>query len=459
MTASESLHTGRMLGPYELLTPLAQGATAQVWAARTTGSHLEKIVAVKVMCVDEADDLDTRSMFIDEAQLVSRIRHPNVASVLDFAEQADVLYIVVEWVEGEPLQILMREAWGGGTGRNTGRPARGVPLPLALRIVKQAAAGLHAAHELCDEAGKPIGLVHRDVSPQNILVGYDGSVKVIDFGVAKATSNLQRTRIGQIKGKLGYMSPEQAMGDRVDRRSDVFALGIVLYQLVAGKHPFRGDSEFATLARIRDKAPAESPREYVPDLPDGLDEVMLCALAKRRDDRFPTMADLWRALERTVPPSAEIDRELGEFVGALLSQRAAKRDQAIRGALGTVRERTGSRPRPVNLSTKALLDDLSAEAPKPAEQAAPAPPRAPPAPSSPAVPVRAAPTKSTRKAAHDEGYSSEPPLTAEPRSPQVSDPVELPGVAGRSYGWLMLAAALLLLALAAAVIWAVGAAR
>ena len=344
MISSGELTAGRSLGQYELLLPLAQGATASVWAARTKGSALEKIVAVKAMLTEFADDVDAESMFLDEARTVARIRHPNVAAVLDFGEEDDALYIVMEWVEGEPLQVLMREARARG----------GIPLPLAVRIVKQAASGLHAAHELCDEAGAPVGLVHRDVSPQNILVGYDGSVKVIDFGVAKASSNMQRTNVGQIKGKVAYMAPEQAVGDPVDRRTDVFALGVVLYQLVTGKHPFRADNEFATLARLRDPHPFEAP-STLSAVPAELDRVMMQALEKRRDRRHATMSDFARALDKALPSTAEEARGLGDLVRSLLSQRAAKKNQAIRDAL----KEGGHDARPVNLSAQ------FEEAPKP----------------------------------------------------------------------------------------------
>jgi len=373
MTEAGELCAGRRLGVYELLVPLAQGATAQVWAARTTGSRLEKIVAVKALLTDLEGDEDVESMFLDEARLCARIRHPNVAAVLDLGEEEDALYIVIEWVEGEPLQVLLREAKGR------------LPLQLAVRIAKLAASGLHAAHELCDEAGKPVGLVHRDVSPQNILIGYDGSVKVIDFGVAKAASNMQRTSVGQIKGKVPYMAPEQAIGDPVDRRSDIFALGVVLYQLVTGTHPFRGDSEFATLAKLRDPHPVESPSKRVPDLPPALEEAMLTALAKRREDRFPTMLDFGRALEKAVPSPRDIDRALGTFVGALLSERATRREAAIREAL---RERTGSDARPVNLGNRPIFDEVAAPAPAPDPVPLVVPPTAPAAAAAPAAPTK-----------------------------------------------------------------------
>ncbi len=413
MVEYRELYAGRKLGRYELLVPLAQGATAQVWAARTIGSHLEKIVAVKAMLTELCGDadMDAESMFLDEARLVSLIRHPNVGTVLDLGEEEDVLYIVMDWIEGEPLQVVMREAKGR------------LPLSLALRIVKQAAAGLHAAHELRDEDGKLVGLVHRDVSPQNVLVGYDGVVKVIDFGVAKAASNLQRTSVGQIKGKVPYMAPEQAVGDKVDRRTDVFALGVVLYQLVTGKHPFRGESEFATLARIRDKKPADSPLRHVPDLPPALAEAMLKALAKQRDDRFATMNDLARALERAVPSASDGDRMLGAYLSELVSERASKREQSIREAL---RERTGTDARPVNLGVRPTLEEGSSgirhvrallDGRVPADEADPAA-----RPSMTGAPASATPLPSSAPAPPIEAPAK--PATAVPPSVPVASPDE-----------------------------------
>jgi serine/threonine-protein kinase len=375
MIETEELYAGKSLGQYELLLALAKGATASVWAARTKGSGLDKIVAVKAMLADLASDIEAESMFLDEARLVSRIRHPNVASVLDLGEEGEALYIVMEWVEGEPLQVLMRDARAHG----------GIPLPLAVRIVKLAASGLHAAHELCDESGKPVGLVHRDVSPQNILVGYDGSVKVIDFGVAKATSNMQRTNVGQIKGKIPYMAPEQAMGVPVDRRTDIFALGVVFYQLVTGQHPFRGENEFATLARLRDEKPAAPPSTLLP-VPRAVEEVMLQVLAKNREQRPASMLELTRMLDRALPSTPDEARALAELMRRVLWQRAAKKNQAIREALASI----GRKGRPVNLSI--FLEDGPPPAPAMPARATstPAMPAAQPV-AAPAPPSHAAP--------------------------------------------------------------------
>ena len=386
MTETDQLYTGRRLGRYELLVPIAEGATAQVWAARMTGSRLEKIVAVKVLSSDLTSDVDAESMFLDEARLISRIRHPNVAAVLDFAEEGELLYIVIEWIEGEPLQVVLREVARSEAHR--------MPLPLAIRVVKLAASGLHAAHELCDDAGKPVGLVHRDVSPGNLMVGYEGVVKVIDFGVAKAASNMQQTRVGQIKGKVAYMAPEQTSGDRVDRRTDVFALGVVLYQLVTGKHPFRGDNEFATMARIRDKNPADPPRVHVPDLPPALEEVMLRALAKPRNERFETMLDFGRGPGgRRSPPPPDVDRTLRRLHG-IRALHSASPSATPPSARPSAPSATGPRPCPSTPSTSPSSRSRSnrrASAPSGIYSTRSSWPAPPPPPPRPAAPPASAP--------------------------------------------------------------------
>jgi serine/threonine-protein kinase len=326
----QELRAGLTLGRYELLVPIAQGGTASVWAARMKGPRgFEKIVAAKVMLSELLDDPDAETMFLDEARLVARIRHPNVAEVLDLGEERGVLFLVMEWVDGEPLTVIAREA----------RAIGGVPLGIALKIAMQACAGLQAAHDLKDDAGHLVGLVHRDVSPQNVLVGHDGQVKVIDFGVAKAASNQLRTSVGQMKGKVAYMAPEQALGEPVDRRTDVFALGVVLYQLLTGKHPFRGDNEFATLGRIRNKEPIEPPKALLPSLPDEVNAIVVKALSKPREGRFQTMTELQRALEKACPAKESGNEELAAFMKSILGGRGEKKRAAIRLAMQRVDEK------------------------------------------------------------------------------------------------------------------------
>lgn len=335
MSTAIDIYPGRTLGRYELLLPIAQGGTASVWAAKMRGPRgFEKIVAIKTVLADLADDdlFAAESMFLDEARLVARIRHPNVVEVLDLGEDDGVLFIVMEWIEGESLSVLTREAKAKG----------GLPVPFALRIAARACAGLHAAHELRDDAGALVNLVHRDVSPQNILVTYDGSVKVIDFGVAKAATNQAQTNVGQLKGKVLYMAPEQAFGNKVDRRTDVFAMGIVLYQLVTGTHPFRADNEFATLARIRDKKEVAPARSIVKDLPEEVDRVIMKALSKDPSGRYASMLDLRRAIEEAGRAPPDVDTSLSAFIKDLLSRRAERKDKAIREALKLSNERSAS---------------------------------------------------------------------------------------------------------------------
>jgi len=331
---------GHTLGRYELLVPIAVGGMASVWAARMTGA-VQKIVAVKLMRTEFSDDADFEQMFLDEAAVVSHIRHPNVAEILDLGEEDGTLYQVMEYVDGEPLNVVLREAKARG----------GVPLPILLRIIKQVCAGLHAAHELRGPDGTLVGLVHRDVSPQNILVGYDGMVKIVDFGVAKAALNKQNTRIGDVKGKAPYMSPEQALGQRVDRRADIFALGIVLYQLTTGAHPFLGANEFETMRRISSGAPCEPPRSLAPALPEALEQIVLRALEHTPDARFASMLEMLRALDRATPPDMQVSVEqVAEYMRQTVGPRGERRRAAIREAVQIAQAERAQTERPASIT-------------------------------------------------------------------------------------------------------------
>lgn len=320
---------GYVLGRYELLIPIAAGGMAQVWAARLRGARqFQKIVAVKTMLPRLSEDEQFEQMFLDEASLASRVRHPNVVEILDLGEHSGVLYLVMEWIEGVPLNQLMKAA----------KPVGGVPAHVAARIAMQACAGLHAAHELTDDKGMLVGLVHRDVSPQNVLVTYDGVTKVVDFGVAKATAmGGGATVAGQIKGKVGYMAPEQVRGEPLDRRVDVFAMGIVLYALTTGKHPFRRESEGATMYNICSPQPVMAPGKIIADYPPELEAIVLRALAKDRDERYASCDEMLRALDAL--PShlrASSDADVASFVRGLFNERRASRrrqlDEAIERA-------------------------------------------------------------------------------------------------------------------------------
>jgi len=327
------IQPGQTVGRYEFLVPIAQGGMAAVWAARLKGTRgFTKTVAVKTMLPTISDDPQFEQMFLDEAQLASRIRHPNVAEILDLGEQDDLLYLVMEWVDGEPLSVIRRAA----------AKKNGVPRPIGVKIIQDAAAGLHAAHELKDEDGTPVGLVHRDISPQNLLLTYDGVVKVVDFGVAKAAGRAaEHTTSGQIKGKPPYMSPEQALGKDIDRRTDIFALGIVLYQLTTGKHPFRGENDMITLQNIVSERPIIPPRAYDKEYPKPLEAVVMRALDRDPNKRHQTMADLEAALDRVFPPTVARVRteDVGKFVSGLLGERGDERRAALREAVRLADER------------------------------------------------------------------------------------------------------------------------
>ena len=336
---------GDVLGRYELLLPVAAGGMAMVWAARLKGSRgFHKIVAVKTMLPKLSEDAQFEKMFLDEATLASRIHHPNVVEVLDLGEQNGVLFIAMEWVDGIPLNQLMKAAKGTG-----------IPGPVAIHIITNAAEGLHSAHELKDDDGRTVGLVHRDVSPQNILVGFDGFTKMLDFGLAKATAlGDGATRAGQLKGKISYMAPEQVRGDPLDRRADIFALGVVLYAVATGKHPFRRESEGATLFTISSPDPAPAPSRFMQFPPD-LEAVLMKAIAKDPDKRYGTSLEFARALEGTL---VEADRAHGGervsgFVRGLMGN---QQDQQRAALIDSIRRAD----RASLLPASATLEGLSA---------------------------------------------------------------------------------------------------
>jgi|HubBroStandDraft_6_1064221.scaffolds.fasta_scaffold177862_2 tRNA A-37 threonylcarbamoyl transferase component Bud32 len=355
--SSGDLAPGATLGRYELLLPVAQGGMAQVWVARLTGSRgFSKTVAIKTMLPALSADPRFEKMFLSEAEIASRIRHPNVCEILDLGEDGGVLYLVMEWIDGESLVTLTGE---------TERDARKLPYEVSARIVCDAALGLHAAHELADDDGALVGVVHRDVSPHNILVTYDGHVKIVDFGVAKAVarSDHQATSAGQLKGKVQFMAPEQAFCDEIDRRADVFALGIVLYQLLTGTHPFRADNELATLARITSPEPVPGAETLAPDCPPELSRIAAKAMAKDRDDRYASMSDLARDLDGAVAALAAAGHAVtpASFVREALGDKAAERAAALKGAARLAEARGGSlggagRKLPADMAGRAIED-------------------------------------------------------------------------------------------------------
>ena len=315
---------GHVLGRYELLLRVAQGGMARVWAARLHGTRgFRKLVAVKTILPNVMDSERLEQMFLEEATLASGIHHPNVVDTIELGEQDGVLFMALEWVDGESLSVVMQEALKVG----------GVPLPIGVNLVAQACKGLHAAHELADETGEPLGVVHRDISPHNVLVSFSGLAKVVDFGIAKATQRSSSlTEAGEVKGKLAYMAPEQIFGRPVDRRTDVFALGTLLYTITTGRHPWKGEHPGATTERLVSDRPVTPPSALCDDYPEALEAAVLTALEKDPDKRFPTAERFLAALEEAVPSSLEGNAEarIAEFMQKLVGPRGVERRKQIR---------------------------------------------------------------------------------------------------------------------------------
>ncbi len=325
LAASDNLRAGQKLGRYTLLTPVAQGGMARVWAARQVGIRgFQKLVAIKTIMPALAADPEFERMFQDEARIAAAIHHPNVAEILDLGEVGSVLFLAMEWVDGVSLLSLLKA-----------RPR--VPLPdhIAARIIADACAGLHAAHELRGEHGESLQVVHRDVSPHNILVGHDGTVKVADFGVAKAMGlEHAPTVAGQLKGKVAYMSPEQAMGDtNVDRRSDIFSLGAVLYECVTGQRAWAGANDVARLQNLL-AGNIIAPRQVRTDLPADLENVLAYALAVDPARRFQSAEQLRVALEQFLVSRKLIvsPADVAGYVQALCGRELEERRVRIRHA-------------------------------------------------------------------------------------------------------------------------------
>ena len=236
-------------GEYQLIKKLATGGMAQIYLARQQGLEgFEKLLVVKRILPHLAENEDFIKMFLDEARIAARLNHPNIVQIFNLGSQDDTFFIAMEYIHGEDVRRVWKRADQAG---------KDLPVPMVCRIIMDAAAGLDYAHKKTDQVGKPLGIVHRDISPQNILVTFEGGVKVVDFGIAKAADQATVTKSGVLKGKYSYMSPEQASGQKIDHRTDIFALGTVLYELLTG-HPVVQALERHSDAQCGDRVPGGS---------------------------------------------------------------------------------------------------------------------------------------------------------------------------------------------------------
>src|SRR5262249_31467462 len=304
-------------GRYQLLKKIASGGMGQVFLARTNGTQgFEKLIVIKRLLPHVAEEEEFREMFFQEARIAARLNHPNLIQIFDVGQQGGSCFLAMEYVAGDDLRRLDRKA------RAEGQP---IPQGIACRIIADAAAGLDYAHKALNGQGQPLGLVPRDLSAQTILIGFDGGVKLIDFGVVKALDRLQQTVTGILKGKYPYMSPEQASGEDVDHRSDVFSLGIVFWELLARARLFKGSSDMSTIRVVRE-CQVRPPSGVNPEVAPELDGLVLRALSPDPQARYPDAASFRLAIEefvlrRQLPASSA---HLVAYVGGLYGDRITR---------------------------------------------------------------------------------------------------------------------------------------
>ncbi len=333
----------RDLGRYRLHGEIASGGMATVYFGRLVGtSGFAKTVAIKCLHPQFAKVPEFVTMFLAEARLASRIRHPNVAQTLDVLETEDEIFLVLEYIDGESLSRLIRAT--------RARKER-VPLEVAVTIMCGVLHGLHAAHEAKNDKGEPLGIVHRDVSPQNVLVGIDGVPRVIDFGIAKAADSVQITREGELKGKLSYMAPEQLEGGKITRRVDVYAASVMLWELLTGQRLFDADYQSAILKNILHR-PIDPPSEIARDVPSHMDAIVMKGLSRDAEGRFATAREMALALE------AQVVLANPSHVGAWVENVAA---ESLERRAARIAQIEGVPSAPLPERTPAPLPDMSEE--------------------------------------------------------------------------------------------------
>ncbi|HEY8039567.1 MAG TPA: protein kinase [Polyangiaceae bacterium] len=313
------------LGRYRVVDEIGVGGMASVHLARMDGpGGFQKWVAIKRIHPHLVEDESFVNMFLDEARVAARISHPNVATVFELGKHEDTYWIAMEYLHGEPLREVMRRT------EDLGQP---MPPEIACRVIADAAEGLHSAHELLGRNGEKLGLVHRDVTPHNLFVTYDGSTKVVDFGIAKFSSRMANTRAGTLKGKLAYMSPEQVAGEPIDRRTDVFALGVVLWELTTGQRLFRMESDLDTLAKVQE-CNVPRPSTIVRGYPIDLEKIVMKALAKTKNERYRTAREFSRALQSLLMRRGLFiaSDEVATYMSSVFGDRIQKREAHLRWA-------------------------------------------------------------------------------------------------------------------------------
>lgn len=348
------------VGKYQLIAELGRGGMANVYLAVTTsplGFDFSKLVVVKKLREHLKEDSEFVTMLLDEARIAARLNHPNVVQTLEVGEDRGEFFIAMEYLDGQALRRVLSRADKRG----------GFPLVMQIAIMRDSLAGLHHAHTLKDFDGTPLNIVHRDVTPQNILVTYDGQTKVLDFGIAKAAGRASQTRQGVLKGKVPYMAPEQTRGKGLDHRVDVFAVGVMLWEAATGQRFWAGKKDIDILRALATGQLRRSPREVRPDVHPILDEICQRALAPNPDERFGSAEQMAVAIDKYFAQVEErpAPSAIGAQVSELFADRIAETKSVIEGQLSRLKsgarpaESTGSLP-PATRSSQA---SVSAESP------------------------------------------------------------------------------------------------
>ncbi len=323
MTAAEE---AQALRKYRPIAEIGRGGMADVYLAVVQGpAGFNKLVVIKKTRPELAQDPEFLAMFLDEARLAARLNHPNVVQTTEVGQEGERYFIAMEYLDGQPLNRIRARAPGAFTTL------------MQVRVLADVLAGLHHAHELCDFDGTPLGVVHRDATPQNVFVTYDGLIKVVDFGIAKALDSSSETRTGVVKGKVTYMAPEQARGERVDRRADIFAVGVMLWEGIAGRRMWKGVPELTVVHElINGKLP--SIRDAVPEVPDALARICERAMAVAPDERFATAQEMHDALQEYLDGAGHTSaRDVGKFVAEKFAEDRAKVKTLIESQLKDIR--------------------------------------------------------------------------------------------------------------------------
>ncbi|MEM9189964.1 MAG: serine/threonine-protein kinase [Myxococcota bacterium] len=424
-------------GKYLLLERINVGGMAEVFKAKAFGVEgFERLVAVKRILPSIAEDTEFITMFIDEAKIAVQLTHANIAQIFDLGKVGDSYFIAMEYVHGKDLRAIFDRA------RKRGEP---LPVPMACYNIMKVCEGLDYAHNKRDPAGRDLHLVHRDVSPQNILISYDGEIKIIDFGIAKAAGKAGKTQAGILKGKFGYMSPEQVRGLPLDRRSDIFAVGICLYELLTGERLFVGESDFSTLEKVRN-VEIMPPSTYNRRIPEELEQIVLKALAKDVDDRYQTAMDLHDDLQSFMYTSGNFfaRKDLNGYMRKTFAEEIAKesaRDEQYRRmeapraeqasgleafddlpSAEARKSRSGAPPPPANMSRspkRTVMGMGTPPPPPPPRTSGPPPP--PPPRSRPSMPAArsAPPLPGSPPQAPPHSVPTPPPVEAQGASPTL----------------------------------------